>query len=225
MPIVLLSFDKLGAYFITLGSITAAIILTSFLIVYFMGRTKHKYRLLALIVVFVVLGNSKLVLAYKNDGEPLFGIQKKMLLSDQFKVIDWIYSENKNKKFAIDTVTNPLFINTTWAFQFDSYGRKNYGFMPIWSGYPQVEVYGSKVEFSKNEIEKGMELYVIYEPKDGIPDEYYSAYPVYENTRSTMIKSKNIGNFIIEKRIFTENIGFSRDELFEFAIHARSTKP
>nr|MBP9690604.1 hypothetical protein [Candidatus Woesebacteria bacterium] len=166
----------------------------------------------------IMVSNIQLIQKFGRHGQVMFTIQDKILLADEYKVLDYIYRDSDGKAFAIDTVTNPLFNNTTWAFLFKWYGNEKYETMPVWLGYPQVDpfVYGKDIAFSDAALDKGSLLYVIYEPPEGIPDHYYSAYPRYEDTRSHLIEKKQIGTFWVEKRSLTgENMLFSRDALVD----------
>lgn len=151
-----------------------------------------------------------------------------MNLFDEMQAIDWIYKDAGGQVFSINTVTNPLFINTTWAYLFNYYAKPKYKYMPAWSGAPQPDVFGGNVTMgltninveygSRPVVQKGTILYLIMEPDIGIPWEYYAAFPVFENTRSKLVTKKKFGDFTIEKRVFTSEEPFSRDKVFKIAL-------
>ncbi len=217
-PLFLFSFEKLGAFFINLGNLYGGIILFSAASSYLIHRTSYKKITILLVTAILLASNVLLIVRHAVNGEVLFSVQHKMLLSDELKLVDWAYQKSNGRPFLINTVTNPLFINTTWAFLFDWYGRSKYGYMPGWMGYPQVEVFGSEVEFGRVDNVVSKDFYLIIEPTPGIPDIYINGYQRYENSRSELIESKKFGGFIIEHRRMTSETPFSRDDLYKYVI-------
>ncbi len=137
-----------------------------------------------------------------------------MLLNDEKKVVDYVYQNHQGPIFGINTVTDPLFINTTWSYLFNWYGEKKYSYTPIWLGFPQKNFPGGKIKFSDKKPTDDLTYFLIIEPTPGIPKEYIKGYPKYENTRSKLLSVKKIGTFTIEKRRMTKYRYFSRDDLF-----------
>ncbi len=224
LPMLPLSFEKLGAYFIMIGSLYGIIILTSVCMVYLLSRVRFNKKLfLVLIAGIIIIGNFFLSFHNSQNGEGLFSVQNKMLLSDERAAVDWIYKQANGRPFYINSVTNPLFINTTWAFLFDGYGKSSYGYMPGWLGYPQTGVFGEHVEYAKIEKIKGTDLFLIIEPGPGFPEEYAQRYPWYENTRSKLIERQLFGGFVVEHRELTKDQPFDRDALMNI-IMGRKTK-
>lgn len=139
-----------------------------------------------------------------------------MILSDELKLIDYVYKESPHKPFAINTITNPLFINTTWSYLFNWYGKSKYGRMPVWFGLNQNGFFGSKIKFSSRKLGVGDIIYLIIEPTPGIPEEYIKGYLRFENTRSIPLATKRIGNFTVQKRQLKLEKPFSLNELVTF---------
>lgn len=215
-PYLIYPFERNNSYFLNIGNIYPLILLTSIIIYEFSIHFKKlKYLIIATILFFIFMGNIKLILTNNKNGDVLFSVQKNMHLVDEKKVLDYLYTENNKKEFYVNTVTNPLFTNTTWSYLFDWYGKSMYGYMPIWYGYPQDGTYGEHVVYNKltNQINKT--LYLIIEPSIGIPLEYISGYITFENLRSKKISEKKFGKFIVEKRVLKNNRYFSLEELFE----------
>ncbi len=214
-------FERSNAYFLNIGNLYPLIILSAFFIISLTENVSRKLRnlLLTIVIVSVFISNIHLILKNNYKGEVLLSVQNGLTLSDEMRVVDWAYQESKGKFFAINTVTNPLFINTTWAYLFDWYGKRKYKYMPVWLGYPQIAVFGSQIKFAAVKVEKGMPFYLIFEPTAGIPDTYIKAYPILENRRSKLIKTKKFGDFIIEKRIIIEDRAFSTDDLLYIINH------
>ena len=216
-PGLIYPLEKLNSYFLNIGNLYPLILLTIFLLNDISIHFK-KYRNIFLILAIgaICFNNGYSILKENNNGETLFSVQYGNILNVEKKVIDYIYSDSKEKPFAINTVTNPLLINTTWAYLFDWYGRSKYTFMPHWLGYPFDDV-GKEVKFNESPWEqKGKTLYLIIEPVGGIPEEYIKAYKLYENSRSKLVQTVRIGKITVEKRILFNNNNFLSTELYSY---------
>jgi len=124
-----------------------------------------------------------------------------MLLRDELNLIDYTYKEADGKPFSVNTVTNPLFINTTWAYLYNWYGKQKYDYLPYWRGKSQAGQLGEEVLDNAN-LETKLHFLII-EPTQGIPEYFVNWTRIVENQRSQLIETKSFGNFIVEKRIFT----------------------
>ncbi len=138
-----------------------------------------------------------------------------MVYSTEAKIIDWIYKEANYKPFRINTITSPLFVNTTWSFLFDTYGRNTYGYMPFYWGYPQDGRFGEEIEYSSDFKNSDKHIFVIIEPSAGIPDFFVKGILEFEDTRSRVVKEEKFGDFIIQKRLITLDKPFLMEEVHE----------
>lgn len=225
-PVVVFPFQK-TVNFVTLGNLYGAIFIVAY-ILNDIAEKKKKKKLVAFFLILILLPNLFLIKTQGKKGNVLFSVQQNMNLFDEMQAIDWIYKDAGGQVFSINTVTNPLFINTTWAYLFNYYAKPKYKYMPAWSGAPQPDVFGGNVTMgltninveygSRPVVQKGTILYLIMEPDIGIPWEYYAAFPVFENTRSKLVTKKKFGDFTIEKRVFTSEEPFSRDKVFKIAL-------
>lgn len=214
-PYIIYPFEKNNSYFLNVGNIYPLILITSAVIYQLAQRFKKNSIAITIVIVTIIfLGNIRLIMLNNKNGDVLFSVQKNMHLADEKKIIDYLYTESHRKVFYVNTVTNPLFINTTWSYLFDWYGKSKYGYMPVWYGYPQDGVYGSAITYNKISSQVGKTLYLIVEPSTGIPQEYIKGHSRFEDLRSQKIAEKRIGEFTIEKRIIRNVIHFSRDELY-----------
>ncbi|KKR67722.1 MAG: hypothetical protein UU09_C0022G0001 [Microgenomates group bacterium GW2011_GWA2_40_6] len=218
-PILIYPIEKNNSYFLNIGNIYPMIMLISLMIYRAANPIKKAKNFLIFFVLgLIFLANLKLILKHNQNGEVLFSIQKNMHLNEEKKIIDYIYMHN-NSRFCVNTVTNPLFITTTWSYLFDWYARGKFGFMPIWCGYPQDGVYGSDIRYLPMEDRINKNLYLIIEPIEGIPLEYIKAYVKFENLRSKLIERKQFGTFVVEKRLITNDRYFSRDDVFDIIFN------
>ncbi|MFA6005487.1 MAG: hypothetical protein WC775_03290 [Patescibacteria group bacterium] len=227
-PMILFPFEKLTANFVTLGNLYGAIFLVAFALDGLLASKKLVYKYAFVLIMLVIFaGNLSLISSQGKKGEILFSVQKSMTYNDETALIDWVYKDAAGKEFSINTITNPLFINTTWAYLFDHYGRNTYGYMPGWAGTTQVDVFGGNITMGLTDISVayaplqspriGKLLYLIAEPETGIPLEYFGAYEAFENKRSKLLESHKFGTFVVEKRIYTSDEDVTAEKLFNIA--------
>ncbi len=207
-PILINLFTGPNARFINIGITVPIIIITA----YFITNYVKNRLLFILILLIVIIGNLNLILTKNKEGEVLFTVQKQMILKDELSVIDYVYKESEGKVFKLNTITNPLFINSTWSHLFNWYGKSKYGFMPIWWGETQVDVPGDNIKFADD---TAIDLFfLIIEPGVSGDDNYVKAIKIMENTRSTVIESENIGFFTVEKRRITNPRIYTAQDVF-----------
>lgn len=78
-----------------------------------------------------------------NSGQKLLEPDQSAILSRQVAAIDYTYKNANGEIFAIDTVTNPLYVNAVWAYSYLWYGRTKYGYQPRWLGGDQLPPYNT----------------------------------------------------------------------------------
>lgn len=216
-PGLIYPLESLNSYFLNIGNLYPLILISTFLLIDLSTRFKKYQNIFLLLSIGAIcFTNGNLIFKENKIGETLFSVQYGLMLNVEKQVVDYIYLDNKGKEFAINTVTNPLLINTTWAYLFDWYARPKYSLMPHWLGYPYDDV-GKEVKFNENDWEqKGKTLYLIYEPPSGIPEAYIKAYSLYENSRSRILEVKHIGKITVEKRILFNNNNFLSSGLYSY---------
>lgn len=214
-PVFLQFFNGTEAHYVTLGAGIGVIILTAFFLSNFLKSPLIRW--LGLLAIFIILiGNINLILKINKLGEELFKVQNGLNLKDELTLLDWIYSEADGKSFYLNTITNPAFINTTWSYLFNWYGREKYGYMPIWWGETQIEVGGANVVFAK---EQDADLhFLIIEPTVGRED-ITEGVKFLEDSRSKIVKTKKIGTLTVEERQITRKRIFTNQDVFYYILH------
>lgn len=216
-PVIIFAFGHHHSYFLTIGNLYALIMLISVLLVSLLSKTGIGWRVIGAVLVITILGaNIYRIYAVKDKQEFIFTVQDDNDLDSQLKLIDWTYIESNGQSFAINTATNPLFINTTWSYLYDQFGRKSGKQMPAWKGVNQEGRFGSEIRFSKLNSQTDKYLFLIFEPSGGVPDEYYRNYALFEDKRSKLILEKQFGTYKVQKRQFTNEAGFDFNELIQF---------
>lgn len=97
-------------------------------------------------LIFLILAitlYSNLTILRRQSGQPYFEPDKSAILSTQLAVIDYTYQSSIKKGFAINSVTNPLYINALWAYHYNWYGQQKYGYLPTWLGGDQLYPYNT----------------------------------------------------------------------------------
>ncbi|HCM37407.1 MAG: hypothetical protein UV61_C0004G0052 [Candidatus Gottesmanbacteria bacterium GW2011_GWB1_43_11] len=200
LPLFVFSPGVLGTEY-TFISITIAIIL---LLAYALDRLWETQRvpwLAPLLLMLVLLVNVRANLLQVSSGTDIYAAQNRMNWGDEKRVLDYTYSEAKGEPFSICTVTNPLFVNTTWAYMYETYGQNRYGYLPFWSGSDQKNYLGKLPP----DINKVPLRFLIFEPASGIPSHAQEVFTELEDYISTKIDEREFGQFKVEKRRLLTN--------------------
>lgn len=179
--------------FIFAPSILIVAILGSFLLV-----KLSKKRLLFCTVLICILAFQTLKITdwLRADATPL-SVQYGMTFYQQRKAVDYTYQQAQGEPFVISTVTNPLYINTVWAYHYEFYGKKRYKYVPYFDGKNQ-EGYLGNLPVKNNIHVKN--YFLILEPTPGIPDDYFVQAQELLDKYTRMEETKNFGKFRVEKR-------------------------
>jgi len=143
---------------------------------YALDKIKSNFLLIAVLLLLFIL-NTK--------GPDLLEPDKAANLKSQIAAMEYTYKVSEGKPFAINTVTNPLYINAIWAWNYDWYS-KNYGYKPTWIGGDQLPPYDT---LQKSEAEDQY-LFLIIDKTNRIPPQY---------TIEAEASVKKIGDFIKEQ--------------------------
>ncbi len=120
-----------------------------------------------------------------------------MTLANEKQVLDYTYQSSSGKNFTINTLTSPLWINITWDYLYNWYGKSRYGKVPSFAGRDQTGYLGQlKPSTDKEELR-----YLILEPPAGIPLRFVEETVGYEDTKSKVVEEKNFGEIIVQKRV------------------------
>ncbi|CAN5172222.1 hypothetical protein BH11PAT1_BH11PAT1_1320 [soil metagenome] len=130
-------------------------------------------------------------------GTNPLAVQHGMTYYDGQKIIDYTYTKAKERPFAIHTVTNPLFINTVWAYHYEFYGKKKYHYVPFFDGKSQNGYLGNLPLLGNNNIQQ---YFLILEPTPGIPEMYFAEARSGMDVYSSVRDKKSIGTFTVEIR-------------------------
>ncbi len=143
-----------------------------------------------------------LITDYRYNPQPqiLNDIPKAMTLKNQIKAIEYTYQNSSGKEFSINTITNPYWINTLWAYLYNWYGQQKYGYTPSFHGRDQVGQLGSLPDVSF----ETKYFYLIIEPSPRAYQTLIDDGIAYENSFSQVIETKNFNGILVQKRELTK---------------------
>lgn len=180
------------AYFYNTGTSIALLIFTSLILF----KIYEKNKIVALIFLMIILF-SNLHLISKNN---LLGPNQKinpqvgLLLEDEKKVLDFIYLNANHEKFAVNALTMPININTTWDYLFSWYGKEKYEYVPVWGGDAALGYYGMlKIETARSKLPQ--KRFLIIEPEEGIPSYLIDKFLANEALYNNVTEKQKIGAF------------------------------
>lgn len=187
------SSGAVNSYFVFIPSLFAITMLVSFLLVRY---TSGLLYVILLISIFFFQLHS-LYDWTKRSFSP-FSIQYGMYLNNEKELIDYTYNASKNETFSISSLTNPLYVNTTWAYLYQFYGEKKYGYLPYWLGKDQEGYLGN---LPKQES-KTKYNYFIIESTVGIQDIFIAKVKYDQDKISDFLEEKQFGELRVQKRLF-----------------------
>lgn len=161
---------------------------------------KRNLFLSVIIIVLIFSANFYLIQGINPNGSmPEINAQSFMLLSDEKKILDYIYQDSQGKEFAVKAITLPFYVNTTWSYLFEWYGKGEYGRVPVWNGINALGYPGNlKVETAQDKAPKLR--YLIIEPVRGIPSYLIDDYLREESYFSDIESQVEIGKFKVQTR-------------------------
>lgn len=187
------------SYFLFFPFVSALVILVSYLLVNYM-------RITLLITVFVlVFAYAEIMQSqfYINSNTSPLPAQQGATLNYEKQIISYTYEAAEKKPFTIVTITNPLYINTTWAYLYNQYGLSKYNYVPNYGGRGQTNLPGENL---LPEIPFGTHFrYLIIEPPDGLATIYVTKITYEEDKVSDIVETKHIGRYIVQKRILHDH--------------------
>ncbi len=168
-------------------------------ILYVIGRKTH-YILTFIIIISISLLNFSNIQKINPFGSmPEINAQSFMLLSDEKKILDYIYQNAAGKPFAVKAITLPFYINTTWSYLFEWYGKQKYGYLPTWGGKNAIGYPGNLVvEEAQDKLSP--KRYLIIEPTRGIPAHLINEYLKEESYFTDLADEHKIGKFVVQIR-------------------------
>lgn len=189
--------SKSTSYYYNPGTSVSLIIFFSFLISLLFKKNVY---LESVIIILIACNNFVLIKSQNKLGPNQdFVIQPQMLTVYEKKVLDYCYQNAQNEAFAINALTSPLFISTTWSYLFEWYGKETYKYLPVWGGKIASGFYnGLPTDSSRSDLPDKQCL--IIEPTNGISEHDKNNFLREEDYFSKVEDEKKIGNFTVQFR-------------------------
>lgn len=173
------------------------------LIVFLQNVWKKSRMAVIILIILSFVSNIFTIFKYNPEGQIILVIPNDMNLKNELGLIDETYKMAEGQEFSINTLTLPLWINTTWAYLYSWYGQKKYGYTPYFYGRDQIGLLG---ENSLPRIEKPHDIsFMIIEPTDGIPPRFYQEELDTENSKTKLTGEKSYGSIKLQVRIPINN--------------------
>lgn len=191
-------FSDTKIYYYSAAASVSLIILVSFALQWIFSKQK----VLGAVLIILIIGSNLYKITTENKAGPSFEIiiQPGMLLTSEKQVLDYIYHSAKGEPFSVNALTVPLKINTTWSYLFEWYGESQYHYLPVWGGEVAVGFPGNLKVITQRSALPELR-YVISEPPMGINPYEKEKFFREENYFSKVTEEKNIGVFVVQKRI------------------------
>lgn len=185
------------SYYYAAGTAVSIFIFCSFLITQLYSRKK----ILGIGLFLVILFNNlySIFTLNKLGPNPNFIIQPGMLLSDEKRALDYIYSKAGKNDFSVGALTIPLNIKTTWSYIFEWYGKQTYGYLPPWVG-PSAEGHPGNLLVVSDRSKLPENQFLIIEPTVGIREAYKVNFFKEEGYFTKVIEEKEFGKIIVQQR-------------------------
>lgn len=167
--------------------------------VFLLKSISAKYKILVFVILFIILtANMYMTTKAITKGQYLLVIQPDMFLKNQLAVIDQTYLLSDGKPFAINSLTVPLWTNTTWAYLYHYYGFRKYGYVPTFYGNDPVGSLGENIV--KKSVGKDEIKFYIIEPLKGIPGNITDSELEKEKGNTNLVKEYNYGQIRLQQR-------------------------
>lgn len=184
-PVTMLFVGIHNAPWFLVGRPHAAILMASYVI----SKIESKY-LLAPILLFIVAMNLFAEKDAYGKGQPLLEPDESAILSSQVAVMDYTYQKARGQAFAINTVTNPLYINAVFGWNYDWYSKK-YGYKPSWLGGDQLPPYNTLSTATGSE----KYFFLIIDKTPRIPEVHKILARQWAKQRGKLIEEKEFGGW------------------------------
>lgn len=160
---------------------------------YILSKVKPTF-IVAIILFAIGLVNVQAIKNSYGAGQPLLEPDQAAILSSQLAAIDYTYQKSEEKPFGINSVTNPLYINAVWAWNYDWYGKK-YGYLPSWFGGDQLPPYNTLGKPTGQE----KYFYLIMDETARIPEVHRILARKWAEKEGKFIEEKDFNGILVQK--------------------------
>jgi hypothetical protein len=155
--------------------------------------------IITMVSLLVIAGNL-LVINKQSVNSLISGIkpQPMVKLADEYRIIDKMYQYSKGQGFTVRVTGIPYKVQTVWAYLFNNYAKRKYGYLPYYEtgntlGFPGMlptPINGTTCN-----------RFLVREPMTGLPVYLVDLDEKEENIFSKITKREDIGDYSFESRI------------------------
>jgi hypothetical protein len=189
-PAIMLLLGYHNAPWFLIGRIGATALAAGFVI----SRIEPKYIGVAVLVAIVV---NSVVYNKTHEDASLLEPDQSAILKYQKAAMKYTYESSNGLPFAINSLTNPLYINYVWSYNYSWYG-KQYGYMPTFSGGNQKEPFNALSASNGTETY----LYLLMDTSPRIPSTYKMEVTNWANQKSSLLEEKDFGGILVQRRLW-----------------------
>jgi len=157
-------------------------------------------RSVVMVLLAVVVASNLYRVFTVNSGGPIDSVMAPvgLMLTDEVAAIDYIYSQG-GEDFSVHGLTIPYNVKTTWDYLFNWYGKRRYGFVPVWGGQDALGSEGTmKVVSARSELP--VRQFLIIEPLVGLPDKVVDDFMIEEGYFTHLKSEKKFGEITVQVR-------------------------
>ena len=181
-------------YYYSIG--TSASILLAF--AFILSLIFKKNRLLGIFILMMVFISNFNLIKTHNPLGPINAItsQDGMLLEQEKQIINLTYQKAEGQPFAVNALTVPYNVNTTWSYLYSWYGFKQYGYLPTWGGnHPKGLSTTLEVNNSRSTLPN--KRFLIVESTQGLLKHTIDDFLTEEGYFTNIIDTLHVGKFTL----------------------------
>lgn len=138
--------------------------------------------------------------AESQQRSTVYFIPQGASFADELAAIDYTYQAAAGQPFSISTFTNPYGYNTLWAYLYQWYGQKKYGYTPHWYGPDQSGLFGG--ELLTRSAAPDRLHFTLWEPGPGLPEHLMASFAQEQQAAvGTASATQFFGTLKVESRL------------------------
>jgi len=179
----------------------AIILILSFQVTQIWQKKSFVSKLIAATLIGVyVFSNLMMFKNHKDTSSNIFSPQQGTNLADQLSLIDYTYAKASGGDFTFSAFTNPHGYYITWAYLYDWYGQKKYGYKPTFVGPNQSGLFGEEL-LLRDDVSRAKIHFTIVEPDlEVLPQITRDLFIEEQNRLAPIVETKMFGSTKIEFR-------------------------
>ncbi len=183
-----------NVYYYSIGTSVSILLLFSFVI----SKIFKKSLFLGVLLLIIIFVSNFILIKNNNPLGPINAItsQDGMLLQQEKQIIDLTYQKAMGQPFAVNALTVPFGINTTWSYLYSTYGQKKYGYLPIWGG-SHPGGYTSPLIVNNSRSTLPEKRFLIVESTQGLHKHTIDDFLIEESYFTDIIEKVGIGKFTL----------------------------